>query len=197
MYQVSKSSLSFFIHFFPPGFNKDKGTKTKQAQEGLDKPKQFEIGNLFTHILGGENKWGAKPALRPCVAIISGCSIVSTPVPWTQLLSKSLFTTQDFRMRSWPPLLWCLLFYKWPWDTSQKEDKNKNDSLLMTLPSQTNKINKNAINLDSFGLKDQETKIRKHICQSVWCSFWPEILPPKASTSDIAAVINSLCLIHP
>jgi hypothetical protein len=56
MYQVFKSSLSFFIHFFPPGFNKDKGMKTKQAQEGLDKPKQFEIGNLFTHILGGENK---------------------------------------------------------------------------------------------------------------------------------------------
>ena len=28
----------------------------------------------------------------------------------------------------------------------------------MTLLSQTNKINKNAINLDSFGLKNQETK---------------------------------------
>lgn len=70
MYQVFKSSLSFFIHFFPPGFNKNKGMKTKKAEEGLDKPKQFEIGNLFTHILGGENKWGAKPALCPRVAVI-------------------------------------------------------------------------------------------------------------------------------
>lgn len=56
MFQVFKPSLSFFIHFFPPGFSKDKEMKTKKAQEGLDKPRQSEIGNRFTHILGGENK---------------------------------------------------------------------------------------------------------------------------------------------
>lgn len=62
--------LSFFIHFFPPGFNKDKEMKTKKAQEGLDKPRKSEIVNLFTHILGGEDKWGAKPVFHPHVAVI-------------------------------------------------------------------------------------------------------------------------------
>lgn len=100
----------------------------------------------------------AKAGPCRCVAVLTETAAGNIPLPGLPLSSKSLFTTQDFRMRSWMPLIWCLLFYKWPWDPSQNEDKNKNDPLLMTLLSQTNKINKNAINLDSFGLKNQETK---------------------------------------
>ena len=44
--------------------------KTENIQESLDKPKQFEIRNLLTHILGGENKSGAKPVLCQRAAVL-------------------------------------------------------------------------------------------------------------------------------
>lgn len=43
---------------------------TENVQESLDKTKQFEIRNLFTHILGGENKSGAKPVLCQRAAVL-------------------------------------------------------------------------------------------------------------------------------
>lgn len=91
MYQVFKSSLSFSFTFSHQVSIRIRGMKNKRKQRKVwISPSNLRWGNLFTHILGGENKWGQTSPLSTRGCYKGEMLRCEHTCPWMQRLSKSL-----------------------------------------------------------------------------------------------------------